>query len=1368
MESDSARWHPVTDSEHRHEEEGLALIQKRLPDRPPFHAWTNFEFTDGRNHWAEVDLLVLAPAGLFLVELKHYRGAISGNAYQWKRGSRSEPSPLITTRRKAQRLKSVLLDAARDLKLPPHVVPWIDAAVLLHAPDSKSHLDPGAEEGIWGIDGRENISNLPGISGLFKTAPKQSVDEKTVLALIEKAGFAKRREREIGSWRLVGPAEDVTEGIQDRPAEHRITQDAARIRFYLVPAGTAAKERGARRELAKREFLLTRDLRHDGILQPRDLVDDESGDGLVFDRVEDEQPLDLWLADNSADLSLAERLGLVRQIVEALHYAHGHGVVHRALSPSDVLVTTDDQRRTRLRIGGWRQAGTIDRSSTAAAATRAATRLFGSDDAAVTSLGSVGAFVAPEGRWSPEARRVPLDMFALGALSYLILTGVPPAGSATELAQRLAREEGLDLAAHLPEAPRSLRDLLREATAPQVSKRTPDAGRFIEGLSLVEAGLIGVAADHVDPLEAPPGTVFDDRFTLVRRLGSGSTAAGLLVTDAEADGVQRVLKVALDDSATTRIAREAQTLVALGAATASRRLVRILATEPLDIGGRQALLLESAGEETLADVLQAHSRRLSLDLLKRWGGDLLEALVALDAAGFDHRDIKPANLGVREQPSDHAKHLVLFDFSMTGASPDAVEAGTPPYVDPFLGVGSRRRWDSAAERYAVGVTLYEMATGKRPVYGDGESAPQFGGQITLDPADFDPAASDALVTFFTHALSGEISERHASAETMHRAWKDALAPATVPATEDADAVAARATLDTALSEAGLSARALSALEPFGVVTVGDATRLDLRRVNSTPHLVAATKTEIGTRIKQWRARLGEAVDDAALETPSDDVLLHPRDAAELLVASASTPDQARAAALILGLDGDLDAFAIGAALSTALGPSSPNAWKVLSGLFESWTAVPATGTLLKGLSARVEAALEDLAGVAWTDELATALSPDQGSKRLVAGLVRASLDTADHLCRERSESGEPRFVRRRRRDGRMLVSRDPKLADAALTLGTQADSAIGTDSGSPVMPQARAAATLREVAGPLASLDHARLNRVAARFSTSAGATADGSLFRLNIGASEALRLALRSAESSQAFDAQQLRQLVKVRFPGAKALPPRPKLDDVVAEADVGLTWDGKAYVVASAPATATVLTSSTTVTVPSGPTGLTHESELRTSGAERSFLALGVRPRHHDAVISQLLESFSAREVNVTDLLLDTLTGLAEDAGVSWDLVLNADSATAGSEDRRGLAVLVERAVPTLVEHIDQALLDADGRPVLLTDTAPLARYGHLDVIARYSEITRPRAAAVWLVFPEETGRGAALDGVPVPTSHPGQFVHLGGPTAAEGAHA
>ena len=104
-----------------------------------------------------------------------------------------------------------------------------------------------------------------------------------------------------------------------------------------------------------------------------------------------------------------------------------------------------------------------------------------------------------------------------------------------------------------------------------------------------------------------------------------------------------MLKVAVDDAAAGRLADEAKVLAGL----ADPRLVRLDRRPDRRWAAGRPCVLESAGDETLGEVLRSRER-LSLDLLERWGTDLLEALVALDRAGVDHRDIKPANLGVRE------------------------------------------------------------------------------------------------------------------------------------------------------------------------------------------------------------------------------------------------------------------------------------------------------------------------------------------------------------------------------------------------------------------------------------------------------------------------------------------------------------------------------------------------------------------------------------------------------------------------------------------------------------------------------------------------------------------------------------------------
>ena len=404
------------------------------------------------------------------------------------------------------------------------------------------------------------------------------------------------------------------------------------------------------------------------------------------------------------------------------------------------------------------------------------------------------AFQAPEGVWNPDADRIRIDVFALGALAYYVLSGQLPAADRTTLRERLNRDRGLDLAVDLPQVTPALRALVLDATRPAVTERLPDVRAFLDRLDEAEAAA-APGEDVIDPLEAAPGAVIDGRFRLQRRLGTGSTAMGLLVNDltiAESgpDSV-RVLKVALDAQAAGRLAEEAKVLAGLR----HPRLVRLV-EGPIDVGGRQALVLESAGDQTLGEVLRGRER-LSLDLLERWGTDLLEALVALDRAGVDHRDIKPANLGVkeiREKREDRAKHLVLFDFSLSSAAGTAVTAGTPPYLDPFLDSPRRGRYDSAAERYSAAVVLFEMATGSVPRFGDGLSDPaSVQDEAAVEPGMFDPAVADSLTGFFRTALARDASGSGTTRPprcSRHGSPSSRPVPKTVP--DDAEDLAAKA------------------------------------------------------------------------------------------------------------------------------------------------------------------------------------------------------------------------------------------------------------------------------------------------------------------------------------------------------------------------------------------------------------------------------------------------------------------------------------------------------------------------------------------------------------------------------------------------
>ncbi len=67
--------------------------------------------------------------------------------------------------------------------------------------------------------------------------------------------------------------------------------------------------------------------------------------------------------------------------------------------------------------------------------------------------------------------------------------------------------------------------------------------------------------------------------------------------------------------------------------------------------------------------------------------------------------------------------MALLDFSLSHISAENIRCGTTAYLDPFLRLRKPIRWDLQAERFAVGMTLYEMATGDLSTRGDGKSDP---------------------------------------------------------------------------------------------------------------------------------------------------------------------------------------------------------------------------------------------------------------------------------------------------------------------------------------------------------------------------------------------------------------------------------------------------------------------------------------------------------------------------------------------------------------------------------------------------------------------------------------------------------------------
>ncbi len=91
------------------------------------------------------------------------------------------------------------------------------------------------------------------------------------------------------------------------------------------------------------------------------MVDGDLGVGLVYPLDERFQRLDLWLAEQSEGIAVADQLSILRQVAEAVSYAHANRVVHRGLTPHAVWVRRLADGTLRALVGDWQSSGAATR-----------------------------------------------------------------------------------------------------------------------------------------------------------------------------------------------------------------------------------------------------------------------------------------------------------------------------------------------------------------------------------------------------------------------------------------------------------------------------------------------------------------------------------------------------------------------------------------------------------------------------------------------------------------------------------------------------------------------------------------------------------------------------------------------------------------------------------------------------------------------------------------------------------------------------------------------------------------------------------------------------------------------------------------------
>jgi len=260
------------------------------------------------------------------------------------------------------------------------------------------------------------------------------------------------------------------------------------------------------------------------------------------------------------------------------------------------------------------------------------------------------------------------------------------------------------------------------------------------------------------------GMVFDNRYRIERVIGIGGMAVVFKATDLlmRRTVAVKILKdeISADEQSVKRFVNESKTVAMLS----HPNIVNIY-----DVSVRENIkyiVMEFVEGITLKNYMQ-HREILNLREIVSYTTQILRALDHAHKKGVVHRDIKPQNImllkngvikvmdfGIAKRPN--AETVTMTDKAI----------GTVYYISPEQVTGSEI--DARSDLYALGVMMYEMATGQLPFTAETpvSVALMQVNETAVQPKEINPHIPMGLDQIITRAMEKDPDLRYQSAEEM--------------------------------------------------------------------------------------------------------------------------------------------------------------------------------------------------------------------------------------------------------------------------------------------------------------------------------------------------------------------------------------------------------------------------------------------------------------------------------------------------------------------------------------------------------------------------------------------------------------------------
>ena len=756
---------PVNDSERQ----AIAHLRDHLPDT--YTILHNFEIRRG-NEVFEIDLAIIAPHAIYLVDVKGTNGNIDVYGSKWyPEGRQPFSSPLPKLRGHAKALSGLIADSN-------HADPnlrkvYCDAAVILTAPsahlsDSTGRDAPNTTTLGKSVRFLQDSSRIP--DRFLNNIKKYS---GTTIKAIQGSAKPIQGPARYGSWVVSEKLGGTDHFSELRAYNTYVGKGGGRVvlRVYSVdPYATDEEKAATLRRISNAYKALSNLPTHPAIQAARDFFPNEDEDRYVL-VVEDMSGQALRLHIERPDMALTfdQKVRVAEHLLSGLAHAHSHNVIHRNICPSTILFGADGQARL---INFDHARGGTERTSTIASEI---VDDLENDYQPLECRSEAGGH--------PGNATAASDIFSVGIVLYELFTGERPFGNASEMMDQSC-VFSVVASKHQPDLPDGFDEWLQAMCAYQKEKR-PTAKEALAQLekilsppsdsgdgeppSTAEPESNGDDSDvsWVDYKNLPAGYELLRNYVVQEKLGAGGFGVVYKVLDTLRER-PIVVKIILPGRYSS-IEKVKQETILLDQLPPHRYVVKVI-----NPGFLRAdvpyIAFDFVDGYDVGGLIDNHALQRS----EAWemGKQVIEGLSHLHKHNVYHCDIKPRNLLWT------AEGVKIIDFNVSVDVNEEAEqhGGTRKYLPPDyeLGVEPTRADLQDRDLYAFGVTLYQAITGKYPW--NASTPPR--GTMAQDPRSYAQATCSDLpqpvVEFLWKMIHPERRERYQTADDILKAMQDII------------------------------------------------------------------------------------------------------------------------------------------------------------------------------------------------------------------------------------------------------------------------------------------------------------------------------------------------------------------------------------------------------------------------------------------------------------------------------------------------------------------------------------------------------------------------------------------------------------------